>query len=255
MTGPPGPVRFVTVLLCAAVCFQPAAAADPPEPPYPSSPLIAAVEWAPEDEIIRRARGSDTFPITRGDDGHLYTAYADGWGFEPLLPKKLSLGVARVEGFPPDFRGVNIRSPIEEAGDGRRGRKASGMLMVDGRLYMWLRNADRQGRESQLVWSEDRGRTWTEADWRFERFGYPTFLNFGRNYTGARDDFVYVYSHDNPSAYEPADRFILMRVPSDRIGERDAYELFAGLDAGPCHNHGQCSKPSFLAVVMFDCFA
>jgi hypothetical protein len=87
---------------------------------------------------------------------------------------------------------------------------------------------------SQLAWSEDRGRNWTWSDWKFTKsFGYPTFLNFGRNYDGARDDYVYVYSHDNSSAYKPADRMVLARVPAERIKQREAYEFFAGRsDAG-----------------------
>src|SRR5205823_2215790 len=54
----------------------------------------------------------------------------------------------------------------------------------------------------------------------------PTFLNFGPNYAGARDDYVYVYSHDADSAYQTADRIVLARVPKDRIREREAYEFF-----------------------------
>ncbi len=38
-------------------------------------------------------------------------------------------------------------------------------------------------------------------------------------------------SHDNPSAYEPADRFILSRVPRDKITDRSAYEFFVRLDS------------------------
>ncbi len=198
--------------------------------PYPSSPVISGIHWAPEEEIIRLARGSDNWPMTWADDGHLYTAYGDGWGFEPRVDKKLSLGLSRVEGVPPQIQGVNIRGEIEEPGDGRRGRKASGILMVDGTLYLFLRNADRQGRQSQLAWSKDHGKTWSEAQWRFETLGYPTFLNFGQNYSGARDEFVYLVSHDHASAYEPADRFILMRVPKTRIAQREAYEFFVQRD-------------------------
>lgn len=200
------------------------------EAPYPPSTAIAAIEWAPNDEIIRLGRGSDNWPMTWADDGHLYTVYGDGHGFEPRVEKKLSLGLGRVEGEPPMIKGVNVRSEIEEPGDGRRGRKACGLLMVDGTLYMFLRNADRQGRQSQLAWSKDHGKTWSEANWQFESLGYPTFLNFGQNYAGARDDFVYLVSHDNASAYEPADRFIMMRVPKTRIAERDAYEFFVKRD-------------------------
>src|SRR5262249_35755486 len=70
------------------------------------------------------------------------------------------------------------------------------------------------------------------AQWKFKTsFGCPTFLNFGQNNTGARDKFVYIYSHDAPSAYEPADRMILARVPQEKILEQSAYEYFAGFDA------------------------
>ncbi|MCA9138733.1 MAG: serine hydrolase [Planctomycetales bacterium] len=196
--------------------------------PYPPSPVIKAVQWAPASTIVRQAKGSDNWPITWGDDGELYTAYGDGRGFEPFVDRKLSLGVCRISGGPKDFRGVNVRTTTgERLGQGSNGEKASGLLMVDGTIYMWVRNAG----NSRLGWSSDRGRTWEWADWTFlTSFGCPTFLNFGSNYAGARDEYVYVYSHDNDSAYTPADRMVLARVPNTRIGQRDAYEFFEGLD-------------------------
>jgi hypothetical protein len=101
--------------------------------------------------------------------------------------------------------------------------------MVDGVLYALVRNTG----NSQLAWSADHGRTWTWADWKFTTgFGCPTFLNFGPNYAGARDDFVYVYSQDSETAYTAADRVALARVPKGRIRSRDAYEFFTGLDRG-----------------------
>ena len=206
-------------------------------PPYPPSPVIKEVRWASPDQIRRAAKGSDNWPMTWADDGHLYTAYGDGNGFEPMIPDRLSLGFARVEGGPANFRGVNIRSPTgEQTGSGAAGRKASGLLMVDGILYLWTRNAG----PARLGRSADHGRTWTWADWGFATgLACPTFLNFGRDYAGARDEFVYVYSHDGDSAYRPSDRMILARVSSGRIMERDAYEFFAGLDPrdGPIWTH------------------
>jgi CubicO group peptidase (beta-lactamase class C family) len=203
--------------------------ASRPGAPYPPSPVIEAVTWAPPSAIIRQARDSDNWPLTWADDDNLYTAYGDGTGFDPKVPEKLSLGLARISGSPPGFHGVNLRSPTgERKGDGKAGKKASGMLMVDGVLYMWVRNAG----NSQLAWSGDRGKTWTWSDWKFETsFGYPTFLNFGRNYEGARDEYVYIYSHDSDSAYVGADRMVLARVPKGKITSRDAYEFFNGLDA------------------------
>jgi hypothetical protein len=143
--------------------------------------------------------------------------------------KKLSLGLAKVSGGPQDFQGVNIRSQTGEGvGEGAAGAKASGMLCVDGILYLLVRNV----RNSQVLWSDDHAATWSRCDWKFETsFGAPTFLNFGANYAGRRDDFVYVYSHDSDSAYTPASRMVMARVPMDRIRERGAYEFFQALEA------------------------
>jgi hypothetical protein len=200
-------------------------------PPYPPSPVIAGIDWAPPETVVRRAKGSDNFPLTWSDDGAIYTTYGDGFGFEPFVPTKLSLGLARVWGTPDDFRGVNLRSAsIEQDGEGRKGRKGWGLLSVKGVLYLWLGHADRNGGEAQLAWSHDHGRTWTFADWRFAEFGLVGFINFGKDYAGARDEFVYAYSHDGPQADGPANRFVLMRVPQDRINERAAWEFFVRRD-------------------------
>ncbi|MBT7100626.1 serine hydrolase, partial [Candidatus Poribacteria bacterium] len=197
--------------------------------PYPPSPAISRVTWDAPDTVVRIGEGADNWPMTWADDGHLYTAYGDGWGFRPRTPEKLSLGVGRVVGDPPEIVGENIPSEsIERPGDGASGGKASGILMVDGVLYMWVRNTE----NSQLAWSEDHGLSWIWADWRFtESFGCPTFLNFGANYDGARDDYAYVVSQDADSAYLAADRMVMARVPTDAIRDRAAYEFFTGTDA------------------------
>ena len=198
--------------------------------PYPNSPVISNIIWDDVASIIRKASGSDNWPITWAIDDRLYTAYGDGKGFEPHVESKLSLGFGRVEGTPPDFSMENIRSSGEQKGDGRSGKKASGMLMVNGVLYMWVRNANQSGEGSQLAWSFDSGKTWQWNQWVFERFGYCTFVNFGRNYDNARDDYIYTVSHDAPSAYKRSDRFVLMRVPIKEVSERTSYEFFKELD-------------------------
>jgi hypothetical protein len=187
------------------------------------------IRWAAPETIVRLAPGSDNWPMTWGDDDFLYTAYGDGWGFEPKLPKKLSLGLARIGGSPQDkLTPENVRAPsIEQVGDDRRGGKASGLLMADGILYMWVRNTG----NARLAWSADHAKTWTWADWKLDAgFGCPTFVNYGRNYQGAVDDSVYTFSPDAEDAYTPADRMVMARVPKDRIRERQAYEFFERLD-------------------------
>jgi len=196
--------------------------------PYPPSPVIKKIAWAPTDEINRKASGSDNWPITWADDDNQYTAYGDGWGFEPKTKEKLSLGIAKITGSPPDFSGTNVRTKTgERMGQGAEGAKASGMLMVDGVLYMLVRNTG----NSQLAWSANHGESWTWCGWKFkESFGAPTFLNFGRNYAGAPGKFVYIYSHDSDSAYEPADRMVMSRVAKNEIRNRGSYKFFKGLD-------------------------
>lgn len=203
---------------------RPLMAAVTVQAPYPPSPAIRGAEFG--SEIRRAAIDSDNWPLTWGDDDAQYTSYGDGFGFEPHVEKKLGMGFARITGGPGDFQGANLRSDGERTGDGAKSPKASGILMVDGVLYLWVRNVG----NAQLLWSQDRGRTW---HWGFKMdtgFGSPAFLNFGRNYAGARDGFVYTYSQDGPSAYESDNTVMLARVPKERIRERSAWEFFAGVD-------------------------
>ncbi|MFB3906403.1 MAG: hypothetical protein ACE15E_23410 [Acidobacteriota bacterium] len=142
----------------------------------------------------------------------------------------MSLGFARISGTPEDFQAINIRSQSgEQTGDGAAGKIASSLLCLAGRLYMWVRNAS----NSQLAFSDDFGKTWTWYDWRFvTSFGHPVFLNYGKDYAGARDDYVYVYSHDQSSDYRPADRIVLAQVPTAPILNRDTYEFFVKMMRG-----------------------
>lgn len=224
--------------------------------PFPESPHIGGLRWAPVETIERRAQGSDNWPVTWADDDALYTAYGDGRGFEPFTPEKLSLGFAKIEGMPPDFQGRNIPAPsLQAAGDGAKGPKASGLLCADGILYLWTRNVG----NAQLAWSTDHGATWSRAAWRLTNsFGCPSFLNFGKNNADARDTFSYTYSPDSDSAYERSDRLVLARAPTARLPDRDAWEFFAGMNAsgqptwsrniserrGVFENAGRCGRTS-----------
>ncbi len=198
------------------------------EAPVPPSPVIKVIRWAPAESIRRAARDSDNWPLAWADDDALYGAYGDGSGFEPFLKEKLSMGFARITGGPSDFRGVNLRTATGETrGGGARGIKASGMICLGGTLYLLARNAT----NSQIAWSVDHGAVWNWVDWRFtESFGAPSFLDCGKEGSGAPDEYIYVYSPDQSSAYAAADQFVLARAPARRLKERAAYEFFAGMD-------------------------
>jgi CubicO group peptidase (beta-lactamase class C family) len=202
---------------------------------YPDSKIKAT--WDPVSKVRRFAGGgiirdgSDNWPMTWADDGHMYTAYGDGNGFAPYIPNKLGMGFARIEGSAETFAAVNIRSDAENTSYGPNDRKGSGMLSVDGTLYLLARNDNRSGRHSRIGWSTDRARTFEWCKWNFKELGHPTFINYGKDYAGG-GRFVYVWSNNHPSAYEASDHFVLARVPKDQIRERDAYEFFTRMRGG-----------------------
>ncbi len=100
--------------------------------------------------------------------------------------------------------------------------------MVDAVLYLLARNLD----NAQLAWSRDHGVTWTWARWKFTTgFGCPAFINFGPDYAGARNHYVYIHSFDSDTAYEAADRMVLARVPKESTTRPEAYDYFVRLDS------------------------
>ena len=182
--------------------------------PYPPSPVITDLTWAPASSIVRLAGGCDNWPLTWGDDGHMYTVWGDGNGFDGV--DRYRLGVARVEGSPPSgVKGYEIGGDL--------GGKGRAILMVNGTLYLTKDVGN-------MLWSTDHGRSWQARGWKFRQFGFVALLNFGRDYSGARDGYVYQYSPDVDSAYSASKHMILMRVPKDSMLIRSAYEFFTGLD-------------------------
>lgn len=213
-------------------------AGDPPAAPYPDSPVIAAInfDFASHD---RRAPGSDNWPITWAADGHQYAAWGDGGGFGGTNSDgRDSLGVARIEGDADNYQGINVWGGKNGENPAQFNGKSYGILSVAGDLYMWVSpgSGTTSFTEARLAVSHDLGATWALADWAFNKSQdviLPTFLQFGRDYAGARDAFVYSYSarlHDASglNVQDPG-QIDLMRVPSDQILNESAWEFFAGI--------------------------
>src|SRR5438445_7506776 len=109
---------FGTMARLACVISQPLAGAAEdcsppapgvsPKPPYPPSTVLRSVTWH-WDTLTTAAPGSDLWPVTWGADDQLYTAWGDGGGFGGTDSQgRVSLGFARIEGAPENFRGFNI---------------------------------------------------------------------------------------------------------------------------------------------------
>ncbi len=235
--------RRVLAHVAALFCLTHLPAAEP-RLPYPPSPVIDRVDF--DFKTHRRlAPGSDNWPTTWADDDHLYSAWGDGGGFGGTNSQgRVLLGVARIEGEAKNYTGTNLWGGIG-APKPAFGGKSYGILCVDGVLYLWVAPQPNPHLDhSQLAFSKDHGATWQLADWKFPfsaSLTVPTFLNFGRNYTGARDDYVYSYyihpawgpgkatktSAHTFDVHQPG-RVYLSRVPKNAILDRSRYEFFTG---------------------------
>lgn len=208
--------------------------------PYAQSKIVTKLTW--DSGVVRIGSGDsgkdgvgDNWPITWADDGNLYTSYGDGPGFSRVPKRELTLGFAKITGDPATITPEDISSDADTpAGGGKSGIKSSGLLMVDRVLWMFVRNyrVDGDYRHSRLAWSGNYGKNWTWTDWYFsDTFGCPEFVQFGPNYAGARDRYVYIVSQANNDAYDYSPDIVMARVPKDKLADRSAYRFFSGLDA------------------------
>ena len=177
----------------------------------PQSALIAGLEWLsdripyPESDIK-----GDTFPMTWADDGEIYTSAGDPlWG-----ESRSGLDVEKLSGIAPDYRISKVHPMNDYLGWGGDGPKPSGMICVQGVLYLAFQNMLRtrkpahglisqHGSDAQIVYSTNHGMFWVPALGNIpgpmfpgHKFGGPAFINFGQNNANARDEYVYAVSSD-----------------------------------------------------------
>jgi hypothetical protein len=207
--------------------------------PYPPSLVISDMtfEWSTHE---RHAPGSDNWPITWADDGHQYTSWGDGGGFGGTNDEgRVSLGVAVVKGGASSYTGYNHWGGEDATHPATFGGKSYGIISTDKVLYKWVSpgSGAKNYNEVRLYRSTNRGASWTAASWTFKKqdgFVLPTFLQFGRNYAGARDGWVYIYANklqDSSSlTIQQPGEITLMRVPKADLMEREAYQFFAGMN-------------------------
>lgn len=226
------------------------ALADSPHVVAERSSYFATVFLEPASSVDLFSNG-DLWPAAWSDDGRLYLANGDGWGFGATSPWA-DLVVNALDGHPAqaDLKGVRIAAG---AGVGsvwsdpeRYNRKPTGMTSVDGVLYMAVQDLNREGAASfndapaaTILRSDDKGRTWTwdrEAP-MFDDYDFTTimFLDYGQDGSHeAADDHRYVYGLDDnwrdsfsDTVPDPTELF-LARVPKEGLQDRDLWEFYTG---------------------------
>jgi hypothetical protein len=227
-------MRAAALLLCLA----PQTAGSP----YPPSATITGVSfnWATHD---RRAPGSDNWPITWADDDHQYASWGDGGGFGGTNSDgRVSLGFARVEGPSPGYTGFNVWGGKNPENPAQFDGKCYGIVSIGGVFYMWRGpGSDTTSyNEARIYRSTDHAASWTAASWAYfkaDGIVMPTICNFGRDYAGARDGYVYHYFiklQGNPTSlnvHKPGVLY-LVRAPKDQLMTQSSYQWFAGMSGG-----------------------
>ncbi|MFY0522207.1 hypothetical protein ACN28I_03005 [Archangium gephyra] len=188
----------------------------------------------------------DLWPSCWSDDGHLYAANGDGRGFTMVEPRPnpvYDIAVSRIQGLPGSLTGTTLTTRISQTWKaGEYNRKPTGMVCVDGALYMAVQDLAwdfNDAPNATIAKSTDRGATWT---WNtsapmFGDYVFTTimFLDYGRNNAwNTFDGYVYAYgldynwrdSFDNTVA-DPTKLF-LARVPKTSIQNRATWQFYTG---------------------------
>lgn len=207
--------------------------------PYEHSHKIDGIvfDWSSHRRL---APGSDNWPVTWADDGHQYASWGDGGGFGGDNSEgRVSLGVARVEGDADSYKVFNVWGGKAQEHASQFGGKSYGIISIDGTLYKWVSPGSNEKAyvESRLYVSKNHAATWVPVSWVFTRADgivNPAFCQYGQDYQGSRDDYVYMYaSHIKDSSALDVQRpgeIMLMRVPKISLLNKAKYEYYSGLD-------------------------
>lgn len=245
---------ILTIRLIGLVFSLTMLGAQAAEAVYPASDIITGITFdqAGPSNLVPgnavRAADSDNWAVTWADDDAQYTVYGDGIGFATENTLRASLGVVRLEGDVDRFRAFDVFKTGHKA-DGWNG-KSVGIVSIDGTLWMF-RNGDGSEAgaldQTELYRSRDKAHSWqfSNVAWHSKLNASkgdgiifsPTFLQFGRDYQGARDQFVYVYAprqtrsvSDNPWDVQRPGQILLLRVPRNKLADQTAYEYLSGFD-------------------------
>lgn len=200
-----------------------------PEAPYPPGNFSMTIN----PQRTQYGNRGDMWPLSAwAADDNIYSSCGDGFGFGGTV--ELGMHQLKIAGSPPNIVGTNISSPTGETkGLGATDMHASSSIAVDGLLHMFVRNyihTGTDGLHSTLASSADNAKTWSWVNWS-SPMGYPVFLGFGKEYAGARDQYLYFYSPDTESAYDPSDKMILGRVDKSLVRDLASYTYYSGLNS------------------------
>jgi hypothetical protein len=222
--------------------------------PVPSFIRSSAIRSITFDRFRIHKGDGDMWPITWADDGNLYGAAGDNH-YGPMNFWKITggpqdvfagtgwgVGLELVHPKPVDPKIYCQRVDVHP----KNGVKPASVLCLNGVLYFavelhnygdYLPFNRQHNIQAWIITSVDYGKTWnldaTPSDFFTGRLASPHFLQFGQDYAGARDDYVYAYfpaAENGQSYWENGDYLLLGRVNRFDLLKRRAWEFYTGMD-------------------------
>ena len=212
---------------------------------------VSKVEIGPGVKLP--ASHGDIWPLTWADDDALYTAANDSKGYPSGSyggKHGRNIILMKVEGTPPDHK-VRMLNPMEQFGarneyhDARGSWKSSGILFLDGVLYLAVFHHQYPATTRRYPWwtandacivvSRNYGASWSkfeDASFFGKRFCSPSFVQFGRDGEHCPDEFVYAVS-PTEERWTNNDRYILGRVSRDEVADPASWTYYTGMASGP----------------------
>jgi hypothetical protein len=216
--------------------------------PYPRSEMFRGIEFH-ADTLVRKAPGSDIWSCTWADDGNLYAAWGDGGGFGGTDSHgRVSIGVAAIQGNPPNWNGVNVWGGREPRSNQKPTMGKGTMIAAGGALYVFVSEQGEWNR-CRLWKSANKGISWQDEGWIFPRshkvFAFPGLVQHGQDNRLSSDGYIYGFSDNDPNRGQDK-RLYLFRVKPARIATLEAYEYFSGTTRSPAWSaHFEDRKPVF----------
>ena len=193
------------------------------------------ITWAADDNLYAGAGDNDPSARIKGLAGPMWSPM-NFWRINEKKTPEL------VDNWPIDPR-IYCQKPQV---DPKNGIKPAGLLSVNGTLYFAVENMNygenpvfnrQRNVNAWIITSVDYGRSWnrdaTTQNFFTGRLSSPHFIQFGRDYAGSRDEYVYATvpgADDGNSYWCNGDYLLLGRVHKDAILRRDRWEFYAGLD-------------------------
>ncbi|TKC16338.1 DUF4185 domain-containing protein [Robertmurraya kyonggiensis] len=246
------------ILVIGVVLLQKLNGSQIKEATVPEESTFFSSATIEESDTYNTQTQGDLWPSCWADDDALYAANGDGDGFTVgqgnvvnVPPNGGSsyfndIAVSKINGKPEELTGETI-SKGEQIGQIWNNpvgynRKPTGMACVGGDLYLAVQDLSKDFNDvpaATIVKSTDKGKTWTwdKTAPMFDEYLFTTimFLDYGKDYEDAIDEYVYAYGLDynwrdsfNDRVEDPKDLY-LARVPKTSIQDRSAWEFYAGI--------------------------